>query len=84
MNIIVIVLILFVGLFVVSSMVNVKNNQNQNSVFGNFMGNSCASKDINCTRNCQCPPGKVCCSANGVNQCGQFYVQDTDGSKYCW
>ncbi len=79
MNIIVIVLILFIGLFVISSMIG-----NKNASFGNAMGNSCASQDINCTANCQCPKGKVCCSANGVNQCGQFYVQDTDGTKYCW
>lgn len=45
---------------------------------------SCTLQDINCTDDCQCPQGKVCCSANGVNQCGRFFVTDVRGQKYCW
>lgn len=43
---------------------------------------SCPSKVVNCTRDCECKNG-LCASANGVNQCCKYVVKNTDGKKYC-
>lgn len=47
-----------------------------------YLYDPCPSKDINCTKDCECKNG-LCASANGVNQCCKYVVKNTDGKKYC-